>query len=48
MTKDAWMKLSSTITTPDGTVWQRVRVKEEDYVPDWAGLMTAKSADPLG
>ena len=47
MTKDAWMKLSSTITTPDGTVWQRVKVKEEDYVPEWAGLMTAKSEDPV-
>ena len=48
MTKDAWMKLSSTITNPDGTVWQRVKVKEEDYVPEWAGLMTVKTADPLG
>jgi predicted thioredoxin/glutaredoxin len=48
MTKDAWMKLSSTITYPDGTVLQRVRVKEEDYVPEWAGLMTVKSDDPLG
>ena len=47
MTKDTWMKLSSTIKTPDGTVWQRVRVKEEDYVPEWAGLMTAKSEDPV-
>ena len=45
--KDTWMKLSSTITSPDGTVWQRVRVKEEDYVPEWAGLMTAKSEDPV-
>ena len=48
MTKDAWMKLSNTITNTDGTVLHRVRVKEEDYVPDWAGLMTAKSVDPLG
>jgi len=47
MTKDTWMKLSNTITNPDGTVWQRVRVKEEDYVPEWAGLMTAKSEDPV-
>jgi hypothetical protein len=28
-------------------VWQRVRVKEEDYVPEWAGLMTVKSEDPV-
>ena len=41
------MKLSNTITNPDGTVWQRVRVKEEDYVPEWAGLMTVKSEDPV-
>ena len=48
MTKDTWMKLSNTITNPDGTVWQRVKVKEEDYVPEWAGLMTVKSVDLLG
>ena len=47
MTKDTWMKLSNTITNPYGTVWQRVRVKEEDYVPEWAGLMTFKSEDPV-
>ena len=47
MTKDTWLKLSSTITNPDGTVWQRVKVKEEDYVPEWAGLMTVKSEDPV-
>ena len=41
------MKLSNTITNPDGTVWQRVKVKEEDYVPEWAGLMTVKSEDPV-
>ena len=48
MTKDTWMKFYSTITNPDGTVLRRVKVKEEDYVPEWAGLMTAKSVDPLG
>ena len=47
MTKDTWMKLSSTITNPDGTGWERVKVKEEDYVPEWAGLMTVKSEDPV-
>jgi hypothetical protein len=48
MTKDAWMKLSSTITNPNATVLHRVKVKEEDYVPEWAGLMTVKTDDPLG
>ena len=47
MTKEAWMKLSSTITNTDGTVLLRVKVKEEDYVPEWAGLMTVKSEDPV-
>ena len=47
MTKDAWMKLSSTITNTDGTVWHRIKIKEEDYVPEWAGLMTVKSEEPV-
>ena len=47
MTQSAWMQLSHTIISSAGEVLHRVRVKESEIVPEWAGLMTAKSKDPL-
>ena len=41
------MQLSQTIISSAGEVLHRVRVKESEIVPEWAGLMTAKSKDPL-
>ena len=41
------MQLSSTIISSAGEVLHRVRVKEDEIVPEWAGLMTTKSKDPL-
>ena len=47
MTQSAWTKLSSTITTSDGVVLQRIKVKEKDYAPEQLRLMTAKTYDEL-
>lgn len=41
------MKLSSMITNSEGVVLHRVKVKEEDFVPGRAGLMIAKSMNPV-
>ena len=45
--ESAWMKLSNTITLADGTVKERSRIKEEDFVPESAGLLTARVETPL-
>ena len=45
-TKVAWMKLSTTIMNPYGSVLQRVKVKNEDYASEWAGPIIAKSNNP--
>ena len=34
-------------TFPDCTVLEGTRVKEHEIVPEWAGLMTMKSNDPV-
>ena len=47
MTQSAWMQLSHTIINSAGEVLHRVRMKENEIVPEWAGLLTAKSKDPL-
>ena len=47
MTQSAWMQLSHTIISSSGEVLHRVRMKESEIVPEWAGLMTKKSKDPL-
>ena len=36
-----------TIISATGEVQHRVRKKETEIVPEWAGLLTAKSKDPL-
>jgi hypothetical protein len=45
--ESTWMKLSNTITLADGTVMERSRIKEEDFVPESAGLLTARVENPL-
>ena len=45
--ESTWMKVSNTITLPDGRVIQRTRVKEEDYIPEAASLLTARVENPL-
>ena len=45
--ESTWMKVSNTITLPDGTVIQRTKVREEDYIPEAASLLTARVENPL-
>ena len=40
-------KLATTIITGSGTAYYKTRVREEDYIPESAGLMTFKSEDPM-
>ena len=54
MTQSAWMQLSHSVigsgepfVSPSMEAFYRVRCKENEVVPEWAGLMTAKSKDPL-
>ena len=47
MTKSAWMQLSHTIISSTGEVQHRLRAKETEIIPEWAGLMNAKSKDPV-
>ena len=47
MTQSAWMQLSHTIISSAGEVLHRVRKKETEIIPEWAGLMNAKSNDPV-
>ena len=41
------MQLFHTIISSAGEVLHRVRMEENEIVPEWAGLMTTKSKDPL-
>ena len=41
------MKVSNSINLPDGTIVQRTKVREEDYIPESAGLLTARVENPL-
>ena len=55
MTQSAWMQLSHSIVgssgehlvTSSSEAFYRVRCKETEAVPEWAGLMAKKSKDPL-
>ena len=44
--ESTWMKVSNTITLPDGSVIQRTKVREEDFIPEAAGVMTARVENP--
>jgi hypothetical protein len=41
------MKISRVFFNLDGTVKEMTEVKESDYIPDSAGLLSAKVKDPL-
>ena len=45
--ESTWMKLSNTVTLAGGSVMERSRIKEEDFVPESAGLLTARVENPL-
>ena len=46
--ESSWVKISNTITFPDGSVLKGTAVKEKDYyVTEAAGLMTARVKNPL-
>ena len=46
--ESTWVKISKTITLPDGSVLEGTTVKEKDYhVTEAAGLMTARVENPL-
>ena len=55
MTQSAWMQLSQSIVSSSGEAFvspsmeafYRVRCKETEIIPEWAGLMNAKSKDPV-
>ena len=40
-----WQSIASAFVRPDGVVMERVRIKEEDFVPQSAGLMKVKVED---
>jgi hypothetical protein len=35
-------KVATTITTPSGVVYDKIRVREENFIPESAGLMKVK------
>ena len=41
------MKIASSFTQFNGEAYLRVRIREEDFMPESASLMHAKLADPL-
>ena len=43
--ESTWMKVVRSITLPDGTVLEGI--KEKDYIPEAAGLLSAKVENPL-
>jgi hypothetical protein len=45
--ESTWLKVSNSITLPDGRVMQKTKVREEDYIPESAGLLTARVENPL-
>ena len=44
--ESTWMKVSNMIILPDGSVIQRTKVREEDYIPEAACLLTARVENP--
>ena len=46
--ENTWVKISKTITLPDGTVLEGTTVKEKDYyVTEATGFMTARVENPM-
>ena len=40
-----WYSIASAFVRPDGVVIERVKIKEEDFVPESAGLLKVKVED---
>ena len=40
-----WESIASAFMRPDGVVMERIKIKEEDFVPESAGLMKFKVED---
>ena len=45
--ESTWTKISRVFFNLDGTIKEMTEVKESDYIPDSAGLLSAKVKDPL-
>jgi hypothetical protein len=45
--ESTWTKVSRTFFNLDGTIKGMTEVKELDYIPEAAGLISAKVKDPL-
>ena len=45
--ESTWTKISRVFFNLDGTVKEMTEVKESDYIPEAASLLTAKVKDPL-
>ena len=43
--ESTWMKVARSITLPDGTILEGI--KEKDYIPEAAGIISAKVGNPL-
>ena len=43
--ESTWMKIAGSITLPDGVVLEGI--KEKDFTPEAAGLLSAKLGNPL-
>jgi hypothetical protein len=45
--ESTWTKVTRTFFNLDGTIKEMTQVKENDYIPEAAGLLSAKVKDPL-
>jgi len=45
--ESTWTKVSRTFFNLDGTIREMTEVKERDYIPEAASLLSAKVKDPL-
>ena len=45
--ESTWTKISRVFFNLDGTIKEMTEVKENDYIPEAAGLLSAKLKDPL-
>ena len=45
--ESTWTKVSRTFFNLDGTIKEMTMVKEKDYVPEAASLLSAKVTNPL-
>ena len=45
--ESTWTKVTRTFFNLDGTIMEMIQVKENDYIPEAASLLSAKVKDPL-